>query len=194
LFNTPVRFGIELSGIMLALIFATSVTVFDVKAQSVRTQNSSSSKSASILNAAKQSVGKQMWKGYGLSDGALGCAASLSSVLKVAGVKYATSVRTKEVRAKLLKGPDHATEYDIRKGATDSIDDARLAAVAQPGDILVAFMDSFPRCSVGPRAHCGIIGANGTVYTNDWNNGIWTHGSIHTYFDSYKYIRVIRLR
>lgn len=150
--------------------------------------------SAAILDSAKRSVGKEMWRGYGLGDGSLGCAASLSSVLKTAGIKYATSVRTRDLRSKLLNGPKRAAEFDIKNGGSNSIDDARVESVAKPGDILVAFMDPFPRCSVGPRAHCGIIGENGSVYTNDWNNGIWTHGNIHTYFDAYKYIRVIRLQ
>lgn len=150
--------------------------------------------STAILDAARRSVGKEMWRGYGLGDGSLGCAASLSSVLKTAGIKYATSVRTRDVRSKLLNGSRRAAEFDIKNGGSDSIDDARLESVAKPGDILVAFMDPFPRCSVGPRAHCGIIGENGSVYTNDWNNGIWTHGNIHTYFDAFKYIRVIRLQ
>lgn len=150
--------------------------------------------SEAILDAAKRSVGKEMWRGYGLGNGSLGCAASLSSVLKTAGIKYATSVRTRDLRSKLLNGPKRAAEFDIKDGGTKSIDDARIESVAKPGDILVAFMDPPPRCSVGPRAHCGIIGENGSVYTNDWNNGIWTHGNIHTYFDSYKYIRVIRLQ
>jgi len=150
-------------------------------AQSEKATNPHLPPSAAILKAAKSSVGKEMWRGYGLEDGRLGCAASLSSVLKSAGIKYATSLRTRDVRSKLMKGPNRVREYDLKTGGNDSIDDARVKSVAKPGDVLVAFMDPFPRCSVGARAHCGIIGEKGSVYTNDWNNGIWTHGSIHTY-------------
>lgn len=163
-------------------------------AQSEKATSQALPPSAAILKAARGSVGKEMWRGYGLEDGRLGCAASLSSVLKTAGIKYATSLRTRDVRSKLIKGPNRVTEYDLKTGGNDSIDDARVKSLAKPGDVLVAFMDPFPRCSVGARAHCGIIGENGSVYTNDWNNGVWTHGNIHTYFDSYKYIRVSRVQ
>lgn len=146
-----------------------------------------------ILAAAEQSVGKEMWKGFGLGNGGLGCAASLSNILKKAGVSYAYSPVTKAVRQKLLSGPIKASEYVVKSGGEQPISDSKLASVARPGDVLVAFMDPLPVGNIGPKAHCGIIGANGTVFTNDWNDGIWKHADIHTYFDSYRHIRVIRL-
>ncbi len=147
-----------------------------------------------ILSAAKQSVGKEMWKGFGLPNGGLGCAASLSNVLKKAGVSYAYSPVTKSVRQKLLSGPIKTSEFVVKSGGEKPIDDSTLASVVRPGDVLVAFMDPLPVGNIGPKAHCGIIGPNGTVFTNDWNDGIWKHASIHTYFDSYRHIRVIRLK
>lgn len=135
-----------------------------------------------------------MWKGFGLGDGSLGCAASLSNVLKKAGIKYAYSPVTKFVRQKLLSGPIKTSEFVIKQGGEGPIDDKTVATVARPGDVLVAFMDPLPRGNIGPKAHCGIIGPKGTVFTNDWNDGIWKHADIHTYFDSYRHIRVIRLQ
>ncbi|MBX9669430.1 MAG: hypothetical protein K2X93_17545 [Candidatus Obscuribacterales bacterium] len=163
----------------------------DTKGASVQ---SKVNKSTSILHAAEESVGKQMWKGFGLADGSLGCAASLSNVLALAGVKYARAPLTKVVRHKLVNGPIKASEHVIKAGGDGPIDDATVSKVARPGDVLVAFMDPLPRGSVGPKAHCGIIGPNATVFTNDWNDGIWKHASIHTYFDSYRHISVIRLQ
>lgn len=150
-------------------------------------------KGNSILHAAEESVGKQMWKGFGLADGSLGCAASLSNVLALAGVKYARAPVTRVVRQKLLQGPIKTSEHVIKNGGDGPIDDKTVSRVARPGDVLVAFMDPLPGGSVGPKAHCGIIGPNATVFTNDWNDGIWKHASIHTYFDSYRHINVIRL-
>lgn len=158
------------------------------------TDNVQSAHSQEILSAAKDSVGKEMWKGFGLPNGGLGCAASLSNVLGKAGVKYARSPVTKIVRQKLLGGPVRTSEYVVKEGGDGPISDKALAKVARPGDVLVAFMDPLPKGNVGPKAHCGIIGPDGTVFTNDWNDGIWKHASIHTYFDSYRHIRVIRLQ
>jgi hypothetical protein len=154
---------------------------------------SETSHAKSILIAAKDSVGKEMWKGFGLPNGGLGCAASLSNVLGKAGVKYARSPVTKVVRQKLLGGPYKTAEYVVKEGGDGAINDRTLAKVAQPGDVLVAFMDPLPKGNIGPKAHCGIIGSDGTVFTNDWNDGIWKHADIHTYFDSYRHIRVIRV-
>jgi len=44
----------------------------------------------------------------------------------------------------------------------------------------------------GPNAHCGIMGANATVYTNDWNDGIWKNDRYEQYFYYFKDIRLIR--
>lgn len=155
--------------------------------------DSETSYSKRILAAARGSVGQEMWKGFGLPNGSLGCAASLSAVLGKAGVKYSRSPVTKVVRQKLLGGPVRASEFIVKDGGDGPINDRTLARVARPGDVLVAFMDPLPRGNIGPKAHCGIIGPDGTVFTNDWNDGIWKHASIHTYFDSYRHIRVIRL-
>lgn len=147
-----------------------------------------------IASAARDCVGKEMWRtGYGLKSGGLGCAASVSNVLKVAGVKHVGSPVTLYMRRQILKGPPEASEYVIKNGGDDPIDDGAVRKNARPGDVLVAFMDPLPRGNIGPKAHCGIIGPNGSVFTNDWNDGVWKNSDIHTYFDSYRYIRVLRI-
>lgn len=136
-----------------------------------------------------------MWKsGYGLKSGGLGCAASVSNVLKVAGIKHVSSPVTLVMRRQILKGPLKASEYVIKDGQAGPIDDSVVTRMAKPGDVLVAFTDPLPKGNIGPKAHCGVIGERGTVYTNDWNDGIWKNADIHTYFDSYKYIRVLRMQ
>lgn len=158
-----------------------------------QTEVRSSKTAKKIVQAASTSVGKKMWnKGYGLRSGGLGCAASVSNVLNLAGIDYVHSAATKYMRGQILKGKGKVQEFVIKSGGDAPIDDRRLSKVARPGDVLVAFMNPLPQGNIGPKAHCGIIGSPGKVYTNDWNDGIWKHGNIHRYFDSYRHIRVIR--
>lgn len=183
-----------LFSLSLASMFTATGAGTSYAAPVAGTDGVQSAHSKEILSAAKESVGKEMWKGFGLPNGGLGCAASLSNVLGKAGVKYARSPVTKFVRQKLLEGPVKTSEYVVKEGGDGPINDRALAKVARPGDVLVAFMDPLPKGNIGPKAHCGIIGPEGTVFTNDWNDGIWKHANIHTYFDSYRHIRVIRLQ
>jgi hypothetical protein len=148
--------------------------------------------SQNILTAAKKDVGKQMWKGYGLSSGALGCAAALSNVLKQGGVADAHSAAVIVVRNQLLHGKAKAKELVLRNSEGVGINDAKLKSIAHPGDVVFAFMKPPPNPNGGPNAHCGILGENGDIYTNDWNDGIWKSLNIHLMFDYYPYIRLIR--
>ena len=133
-----------------------------------------------IEETARSLVGKEMWKsGYGLKNGGLGCAASVSNVLNEAGIKYVRSAATKFMRLQILKGKLKVKEYVVKEGGNGPIDDKKLLSVARPGDVLVAFMNPLPQGNIGPKAHCGIIGRNGRVYTNDWNDGIWKNGNIY---------------
>jgi hypothetical protein len=150
--------------------------------------------SQTIYTAAKKDVGKQMWKGYGLSSGALGCAAALSNVLQQGGVADAHSAAVIAVRKQLLHGKTKAKELVLRNGEGDSIDETKMKTIAHPGDVVLAFMKPPPNPNGGPNAHCGILGENGEIYTNDWNDGIWKEVNIHLMFDSYPYIRLIRLQ
>jgi hypothetical protein len=150
--------------------------------------------SQTIYTAAKKDVGKQMWKGYGLSSGTLGCAAALSNVLKQGGVDDAHSAAVIVVRNQLLHGKTKAKELVLRNSEGDAIDEAKMKSIGHPGDVVLAFMKPPPNPNGGPNAHCGILGENGEIYTNDWNDGIWKEVNIHLMFDSYPYIRLIRLQ
>ena len=171
--------------IALAIFLAFIVVPFSHAQTQVKT-------SKKIEIAAKDSLGKEMWGGFGLKSGHLGCAASVSNVLNKAGVKYIHSAATKYMRNQILKGKIKVTEHVLKNGGTKPVSDKALLEIAKPGDVLVAFMDPLPRGNIGPKAHCGIMGAGGKVYTNDWNDGKWKYASIHRYFDSYKYMRVLR--
>lgn len=182
----------HLTSLTVSLFVALVIAIFVVPIS--RAQSVSSSLSTKIEKAAQDSVGKKMWFGFGLPNGHLGCAASVSNVLKKAGIKNVSSAATKYMRAKIRKSAYKTQEFRIKEGGNKAIDDKRLAQVAKPGDVLIAFMDPLPKGNIGPKAHCGIISRNGKVFTNDWNDGIWKHASIHTYFDSYEYLRVIRFK
>src|ERR1039457_3992535 len=69
-----------------------------------------------ITAAAQLFAGKQMWKGYGLPNGTLGCAAALSNVLKAAGVSCAHSAAVVQVRRQLLLDKTKAKELMVRNG------------------------------------------------------------------------------
>lgn len=170
----------------------TGLTVSTALAMPPASQGAHLTTSKRILKAADSSVGKKMWFGYGLPSGTLGCAAALCNVLKAAGITHAKSATVVVVRRQLLSANKQAQEIVIKSSKGD-IDDRQLAEMAKPGDILMAYMAPPPSLNGGPNAHCGIIGEGGTVYTNDWNDGIWKHSDIHRYFDFYPHIRVIRL-
>lgn len=145
-----------------------------------------------VYTAAKKSLGKQMWKGYGLPNGKLGCAASLSNVLKLGGVNGVHSASVAVMRNQLLSRKHK--EIILRNGGAPSIDNAKLKQLARPGDVVVAFMRPPDRDNSGPNAHCGIMADEQEIMTNDWNDGIWKQLNIHLMFDYYPYIRLIRIQ
>lgn len=146
-----------------------------------------------IFECARSSLNEEMWHGYGLSNGKLGCAAALSNVLKKAGVRGADSALVTRLRAQLLRNQLGACERIIRDGKGAEIDDAILLRDCHPGDILLAFKDPPAKLNGGTNAHCGIMGKGTQVYTNNWMNGIWTEVEIHQMFDYFPYIRLIHL-
>ncbi len=146
-----------------------------------------------IEDAARRSLGQEMWHGYALKNGYLGCAAAVSNVLKKSKITAAHSAGVVIMRSQLLQGPFKSTEFVIKDGKTNRIDDAVLLKASQPGDILLAFMDPPARPNTGGNAHCGIMGEGSNVYTNDWNDGIWKSVNIHLMFDAYRYVRLLRL-
>lgn len=145
-----------------------------------------------IAASAKSSLGKEMWHGYGLKTGFLGCAAAVCNVLEAAGIKRAHSAAVSIMRNQLIKSSYE--EFTIKNGTKVPIDDRELLKFSKPGDILVAFVESPEKPNLGGNAHCGIMGDTNTVYTNDWNDGIWKAVNIHVMFDYYRHVRLIRLK
>lgn len=146
-----------------------------------------------VYESAKASVGKEMWKGYGLDSGTLGCAAALCNVLKKSGVDNVSSPLVTAVRRQLLSSKLGCSERIVRDGEGQEINDDVLLKECQPGDILLAFNEPPSKLNGGASAHCGIMGQSTHVFTNDWNNGIWTDVDIHQMFDYYPYVRLLRL-
>lgn len=134
-----------------------------------------------------------MWKGYGLANGKLGCAAALCNVLKKAGINGVSSALVTTVRSQMLSSIVGCSERVIRNGEGAEISDAVLVKDCMPGDILLAFKEPPNKLNGGTSAHCGIMGQATQVYTNNWMDGVWTEVEIHQMFDYYPYIRLLRL-
>lgn len=152
-----------------------------------------STSSKNIYRAAKASVGKEMWKGYSLANGKLGCAAALCNVLKKAGITSVSSSLVTAMRRQMLSSPNGCSERIVRNGEGQEISNAALLKDCMPGDILLAFKEPPNKTNGGTSAHCGIMGQATQVYTNNWMDGIWTEVEIHQMFDYYPYIRLLRL-
>ncbi len=109
-----------------------------------------------IKDVAKQHVGEQMWNhptNY-MSNGEFGCAASVSNVLKLAGIDFPGSASVQGLRAELFK-------LDPAKYKVEVVPWEQR----KPGDILL--LGSTPGSyQSGGGAHTGIIGENGTFYDN----------------------------
>jgi hypothetical protein len=146
-----------------------------------------------LATAARESVGKELWKpGYGLSVGTYGCSAAICNILKKIGIKNVSSALVTVMRRQLLNNA-HCSELTVRDGKGTQIDDAVLLKLGRPGDILVATMEPPGRLNGGGNAHCGIMGNGTQIYTNDWNNGIWSSVNVHQMFDAYPYVKLLRL-
>jgi hypothetical protein len=159
---------------------------------------------AAIEKAARQALGREMWRGYGLPDGKLGCAAALSNVLKQAGITRVGSPLVTVLRRQLIaksssaKGASDFSEIIVRNGEGSEISNEVLLKDCKAGDILLAFISPPKNLNGGTSAHCGIMGkySGGSfpVYTNNYMDGIWTEIDIHQMFDCYPYVRLLRLR
>jgi hypothetical protein len=148
---------------------------------------------AKMTSTAEACLGKKMWTGYGLSTGYLGCAAAVSNVTKKAGFAAGHSAAVSQLRNQLLASKC-CREFVIRSGPKEDLSDSKLNAVAQPGDIVLAFAKPpESNWNGGGSAHCGILSAPTEICTNDWNDGIWKKLNIHLMFDAYPYLRIIRI-
>ncbi|HEY9772674.1 MAG TPA: hypothetical protein V6C81_02570 [Planktothrix sp.] len=108
-----------------------------------------------ILVHADHNVGQQLWRKY-MSDGNLGCAASVANVLNQAGFSYANSMSVRGLEDQLLS---HGWHYDSTPHA---------------GDVVTGYRGG----STSGSAHCGIVGQNGTSYDNHSSNGEWLPDSL----------------
>ncbi|HEY9867848.1 MAG TPA: hypothetical protein V6D08_01465 [Candidatus Obscuribacterales bacterium] len=118
-----------------------------------------------LLVAAKQSVGKPMWatgpwNHASLEYGNLGCAASVSQVIKAAGIDGPSSAGASALGEKILKaGGQRVTN-------------------PQPGDIVVG------RRGPGKHGHIGIVGEDGKVYHNSSAKRYWVEGDLAKVFSA----------
>ena len=85
-------------------------------------------------------------------------------------------------------------EIVLRNGEGSEIDEEKLKSNGKPGDVVLAFMRPPDRDNSGPNAHCGILGEQSNIYTNDWNDGVWKQLNIQIMFDHYPYISLVRPR
>jgi hypothetical protein len=121
-----------------------------------------------LLVAAKQSVGKQMWNTprynpVTLEYGNLGCAASVSEVMRAAGID-----------SKMQSAGSILLEEKILKAGGYRVTDP------QPGDIV------FGRRPPGQhsKGHVGIVGENGKVYHNSSARRQWVEADLDKVFNA----------
>lgn len=115
-----------------------------------------------LLVAAKQHLGEAVWakSGYNAADleyGNLGCAASVSKIMKYAGVDSGMrSAGVVDLESQIL-----------RQGG-------KIVPNPQPGDIVIGLS--------AKSGHIGIVGENGTVYHNSSSRRAWTHADLNAVF------------
>lgn len=128
--------------------------------------NSCTSAGDKVVASANKEVGQSMWSQSPYAacteNGKLGCAASVSEVLKRAGYSYANSAGVQELAGQL-------EAHGWKK-----INVADHPELVRPGDVVFG-VDKQP----GKSAHIGIIGEceNGEIwqYDNNSANGKWSH-------------------
>ena len=118
--------------------------------------------SRDIVKAAVDSVGKRMYEPMlSYSMGRLGCAASVSGVLKEAGYKYANSALVYGLHNQLLKNGWQKLPV----------------SEARPGDVIIGIRRSSWQ-SGGGGSHIGIVGDNGTTYHNSSARRHWIEDTL----------------
>ena len=118
--------------------------------------------SRDIVKAAVDSVGKRMYEPMlSYSMGRLGCAASVSGVLKEAGYKYANSALVYGLHNQLLKNGWQKLPV----------------SEARPGDVIIGIRRSSWQ-SGGGGSHIGIVGYNGTTYHNSSARRHWIEDTL----------------
>jgi len=131
-----------------------------------RPKRSQSDRTNTIIQAAKDSVGQQLFRFIPGTPGRLGCAASVSSALNKAGFEYARHA-----------GVHGLTQQLQRNGWTkhDGIQNA------QPGDVVVIVRRTGWE-NGGGGSHIGIVGENRKVYHNSSGRQQWVEDSLQKVF------------
>ena len=108
-----------------------------------------------ITSAAQASLGQVKWGRHAAAteNGNLGCAASVSSVLRDAGVANVDELGVTGLAQKLRSQGWHAVPFEQRK----------------PGDVIIALGNA------GRHGHTGIVGANvNETFDNHSSSGLWS--------------------
>jgi hypothetical protein len=137
----------------------------DARQQSLGDINVTDAQGKIVANAANM-VGQSLWTRY-MSNGNLGCAASVSTVLQRAGFSYANSASVQGLEQQLLA---HGWHRDSRP---------------QPGDVV---------CGYGGTSsgHTGIIGQNGMSYDNHSSTGRWSPDPVGRWASGWRDVHYLR--
>ncbi len=122
-----------------------------------------------IVVAAQADLGKQMWNTpefAAVCDGGnLGCAASVSDVLKQLGFNYADSASVATLQQQLQAHGWRAIQADP-------------SHPPPPGTVACGYRGG----SGSGDAHVGIVGPGNTVYNNHSSNGQWSQDPLSTFY------------
>lgn len=142
-----------------------------------------SDKAKSIAAMAKADVGKALWTEYAAitQNGQLGCAASVSKVLRQA----------QAVPPGFNENAVYGLDNALQRQGWQPVDFNRR----QAGDVIIAYRTSNPAASTGGGAHTGIVGENGATYSNSSNSGAWSYNDANSWIPpNGGYVRTYVLR
>jgi len=126
-----------------------------------------------ILAAAKRVVGQPMWLDYShtVENGRLGCAASVTKVLALAGLPAANSDLVTDLVAQLRQSGFRELPL----------------AEARAGDLVYGTEPGFDATLGGGHAHVGVVGQNGDCYNNRSSTGLWSQDKLLEVFNAERF-------
>lgn len=128
-----------------------------------------------ILNVAKTSVNRRLWAKSDFANmvkgGRLGCAASVSEVLKDSGYRYANSA-----------GVGGLVDILQKNGWTKVPLDQ-----SQPGDVVYGGKPGTRWWEGGGNAHIGVVGENGQVFHNSSGRKHWVQDKLTSVFNTNRF-------
>lgn len=147
-----------------------------------------------ILQAARDSLGQQMWLRHSdlVDNGIYGCASSVTGVLQRAGIYDADTALVSEMRKQLLARPN-TQEILLKSPGDPYLDNREMLALLRPGDIIVGTIDSPEQDNAGAAAHTAIYVSPELVYSNNSDDGTWIEADTHALFDRFTYVEAIRI-